>query len=98
MRAACAAGIVIVTAFSIITSVVFAAMCAPRTGISQIDYLAPFVSNPWSRTRSLVVIQGIGNVVTDFYLVILPLPAVWRLQMPLERKIGLFSMFMFGFW
>lgn len=46
---------------------------------------------------ALVVLQGVGSVVTDVFLVILPLPAFLNLQMPLKRKISVSSMFMLGF-
>lgn len=97
MRLACITGIAGITAFQVSLSIAFAAMCAPSTGSSQIDFLAAFVSETCTRTRSLVVIQGVGNVITDVFLVVLPLPAVWNLQMPLKRKLAVLSMFMVGF-
>lgn len=96
MRLACVIGIVCITAFQLSLSISFAAMCAPSTGSSQIDFLLAFVSDTRTHTRILVVIQGVGNVTTDIFLVILPLPAVWNLQMPLKRKIAVLSMFMIG--
>lgn len=71
-------------------------MCAPSTGSSYLDFLNAFLSDTCMRTRVLVVIQGVGSVVTDVFLVILPLPAVLGLRMPLKRKIAVTSMFMVG--
>ncbi|KHO10740.1 hypothetical protein MAA_11649 [Metarhizium robertsii ARSEF 23] len=70
-------------------------MCSP-TGSSHLDFLAAFFSSKCSRTRSLVVIQGIGNVVTDVFLLVLPLPVVWTLRIPLGRKLGVSCMFLVG--
>ncbi|RYP77945.1 hypothetical protein DL771_000804 [Monosporascus sp. 5C6A] len=96
MRIASIAGIVAITAFHVSLSIAFGAMCAPSTGASQVDFLAAFVSDTCTRTRSIVVLQGVGNVVTDFFLLILPLPAVWALQMPLRRKLAVSAMFLIG--
>ncbi|KAI1633568.1 hypothetical protein F4809DRAFT_622741 [Biscogniauxia mediterranea] len=96
MRVISIAGIIVITAAHISTTITFAAMCAPRTGSGQLDFLAAFVSDTCSRTRILIVIQGIINVVTDIFLLILPLPAIWTLQMPLKRKLAISSMFLVG--
>lgn len=96
MRVACITGITGITAFQFSLSIAFSAMCAPSTGTSYIDFLTAFLSDACMRTRVLVVIQGVGSVVTDVLLVFLPLPAVWSLQMPLKRKIAVTSMFMVG--
>lgn len=36
------------------------------------------------------------NVVTDAIVLLLPMPVIWRLQMPLRRKIGLSLLFILG--
>ena len=38
------------------------------------------------------------NMFVDILVVCLPLPMVWRLQMPLNKKIGVTSTFAFGLW
>jgi hypothetical protein len=98
MRIASIIGIVVITAFHLSMSVSFAAMCAPSTGASQFDFLAAFVSDACTRTRILVVLQGVGNVSIDLFLLILPLPAIWRLHMPLQKKLGISAMFLVGLW
>lgn len=37
-----------------------------------------------------------ANAVTDLYVMCLPLPLLWRLQMPLQRKIGVIATFATG--
>lgn len=39
---------------------------------------------------------GVCNIATDFIMLGLPLPLVWRLQMPLQRKIIISMTFMCG--
>lgn len=96
MRITCITGITGITAFQVSLSIAFSVMCAPSTGSSRIDFFNGLLSDTCVRTRVLVVIQGVGSVLIDVFLVILPLPAVLGLQMPLERKIAVTSMFMVG--
>ena len=46
--------------------------------------------------KSLDLFIGIVNLVLDFTTVILPMPGVWRLQMPTNRKVVLSSVFALG--
>ena len=39
---------------------------------------------------------GVVSVLSDLYLIILPLPAVWNLQLPLRRKLAVSAMFFTG--
>ncbi|KAK8017152.1 hypothetical protein PG991_008228 [Apiospora marii] len=96
MRVVSVVSIVLIVLWHLALSVSFAAMCAPGTGDTQLDFLAAFISQKCSDTRILVVLQGVGNVVTDIWLILLPLPAVWTLQMPNRRKLAVSSMFMVG--
>ena len=41
--------------------------------------------------------QGVINLALDFFIIILPLPVLWRLQMPMHKKIGLMVMLSGGF-
>ncbi|KAI0902737.1 hypothetical protein F4823DRAFT_406970 [Ustulina deusta] len=88
--------IILVVGFHLSVSICFAVMCSPSTGDSQLDFLAAFISESCNKTRVLVVIQGVGSVVSDLFLLILPLPAVWKLNMPIKRKLAVSSMFLVG--
>ena len=75
------------------TTVAFGVLCIPRPGESWVE------SGFSPRCRSsfvLTYIQGIFNVVSDLYLLILPIPVVWQLQMPSKKKIGVCAIFMTG--
>ena len=37
------------------------------------------------------------NVLSDFYLLAIPIPIVWKIQLPLRKKIGISVVFMTGF-
>ena len=45
---------------------------------------------------SIQVVQSAFNVTTDFWILILPMPFVVKLQLPRARKIGLFAVFAAG--
>lgn len=40
--------------------------------------------------------MAVFNVISDFGLLILPLPAVWGLNLPMKKKIGLVGLFSTG--
>ncbi|KAF2155878.1 hypothetical protein K461DRAFT_265355 [Myriangium duriaei CBS 260.36] len=91
-------GIVVNVSYHVSLSIAFGAMCAPSPsmGYDEFAYVAAFASQKCTRTRSLIVVQGVGNVVIDFFLLLLPLPAIWNLQMPLTRKIKTSATFLIG--
>lgn len=42
------------------------------------------------------LLQGIMNLIIDFGVIIVPMPMLWRLQMPFPNKLGLAAMFSIG--
>ena len=79
--------------FYLSASVFRIAMCSPREKIWQ----------PWIPTghcynsNASYLAAGFFNVVSDFAILILPFPCLWKLQMPLKRKILLTIIFATGF-
>lgn len=71
-------------------------MCGPKDGQSQFSYLSALARPECRRTRELGIAIGVVNVVSDLYLILIPLPAVWCLQLPLRRKVGVVAMFLTG--
>ena len=72
---------------------------------AQILVWMPSSGQPWFKTTvspgypmaiELGVIQSSFNVVSDFYLLLLPLSGVLQLQLPLRKKIGVAAIFMTG--
>ena len=47
--------------------------------------------------RFLSNLFGVGNVVSDFIILILPLPVLWQIQMPLKQKLQCVFVFWIGF-
>jgi hypothetical protein len=98
MRITYIAGIVFITLYHLSICIAFAAMCAPQGGTSQYDFFVALISEKCVRGHDIVVFQGVGNVAIDLLLLVFPLPAIWRMQMPLRRKLATSAMFSIGLW
>ena len=71
-------------------TIALAALGSPHNGQ---NYLEVAKGRDGARSKTLGVVQGVGNVVSDFYLLIVPLPAVWGLQLPLKKRLGISAIF-----
>lgn len=67
-------------------------LCIPRPGQSWLERS----SHQCRKTKVVYYIQGIFGVVSDIYLFILPVPVIWRLQLPLRKKVGICLIFATG--
>ena len=68
------------------------AMCRPREKIW--NQLLP--GHCFNNDASFLA-TGIFNVISDFMILILPMPALWRLQVPLRKKVMMIAVFATGF-
>lgn len=93
LRYAIYIGTAVVSMFYIATFVAFAVFSIPRPGKSE---LAHILSPSISKDITLGLIQGGFSVATDFYILCLPIPVVWNLQLPMKKKIGILAIFMTG--
>lgn len=73
----------------------FLVVCTPRSGET---YVVSVVSSRCeaSSTRQFVISHGVVNVFSDLYLLFIPIPAVWSLQLPTRKKLEVIAMFMVG--
>lgn len=55
------------------------------------------MSRRCGRDLTLGYVMAAFNVLSDFYLLAIPIPVVWKLQLPLRRKVGVIAVFMTGF-
>lgn len=75
------------------TATAMTVLCVPRHGETWFQAVLS------SRCHSAIVmtyVQGIFNIVSDFYILLLPMPVVWKLQLTLQKKIGVSVIFMTG--
>ncbi|KAK0514353.1 hypothetical protein JMJ35_002970 [Cladonia borealis] len=57
----------------------------------------PQTPEGYRSNKNGVLVGGLLNVVTDFAMIVLPIPMVWRLQMVPQRNIALTFVFGLGF-
>ena len=84
------AGLVVTGLWYISNVVVFAILSSPRAGQS---YLEASFSPIYQKIETYGLVNSVFNIVSDFYLLILPIPAVLGLQMPTKRKLGVLAVF-----
>lgn len=68
------------------------AMCKPREKIWN-----PLMPGHCFSYIANYQATGIINVISDFTILILPVPGLWKLHLPLKRKLGLIAVFATGF-
>jgi len=77
-----------------IATILFGALCAPRNGEPYIiRYQRPICVD---NVNNLALATSIVNLVSDIYLLALPLPLVLKLQLSNKKKTGLVAIFMTG--
>ena len=73
--------------------IAFAILILPRPGQSL---LADYRSLDTAKGNSLSIAQSVAGVAIDFIIFCLPIPVVWKLQLPLRKRIGILVVFMTG--
>lgn len=86
-------GILANCCFYIGSSIILLVLCVPR---SDESWLSPVYAARCRQTTKMGIIQGVFGLLSDLYIFILPLPILWRLQMPLRRKLGITAIFLTG--
>jgi hypothetical protein len=74
--------------------------CHPREGKDRISFLAGMASKACAGKSEIIqsasLATGIFNFLGDFYISIIPLPAVVKLKISQQRKTGVFLIFSAG--
>lgn len=73
--------------------IVDVALCAPRSGES----FSIFTGRRCERQTIWSVTQGCLNVLLDFFILYIPIPILWKVQMDRRKKIGVSAVFLTGF-
>jgi hypothetical protein len=74
----------IITGYTMATTLATAGGCNPTNTDKT-----PCINN-------LAMWQAILNIITDFLMLLLPIPLLWKLQVPLTQKLGLALIFALG--
>ncbi|KAH7052023.1 hypothetical protein B0J12DRAFT_598673 [Macrophomina phaseolina] len=82
----------VVAIYSVVSSFSFLYACRPMA-----KFWDPRIARgSCIRKLAIPVFNGIMNVVTDFFIVIIPIFIFWRVQISTRQRIGLVLMFMTG--
>lgn len=75
-------------------TIVFGCLCIPRTGQSWVEVGL----SPKCHKQLIMVSYVLGpfNIISDLYLLLMPLPAVWQLHLPLRKRVGITGVFLTG--
>ena len=93
MRICVMSGLVVTSLFYTAITVTYIALMAQRPGES---WAVTLLSQHWVEAYNFFLPPGIVGTLLDWYLLILPIPAVFSLNMTLAKKIGVLSIFMTG--
>jgi hypothetical protein len=98
MRWACYFGIWFNFLFYGVCSVIQGVWCSPAPGSNWTEYVITQLShtNHCDKTITLTLVQSAINIASDFYMLLLPIPAVWTLHLTMQRKIGVMAVFATG--
>ncbi|SLM40448.1 hypothetical protein LPUS_11260 [Lasallia pustulata] len=78
--------------FYLVTTFLLIFLCKPREKLWN-----PMLPGHCINLDAIYQITGIFNVVSDFTIMLLPVPPLWKLQLPLKRKCGVVAIFATGF-
>ena len=84
------AGITVTGLFYSTDTVAKIALCAPR---GNQTYIMSFSSPSCHNSKALAVVTGVFNIISDLYLLVIPVPAILRLHTTPRRKTGTLAIF-----
>ena len=90
-RQLCWAGVTFVSCMCVANTLVAIFACRPVAGFYNSNIKATCINDVQFYWATAIL-----NVVTDLYILVLPIPMVWRLQISFKRKLGISAMFMLG--
>ena len=85
-----------VTVWTFVTLMLCLFSCRPVRATWEVALLLDPKTKCNPKIYNTIWVQGFCNIITDFALLILPVPMVWRLQMDLKKKLGVFAVFATG--
>lgn len=96
LRYSAYAGIIVLIICHIASCLIIIISCRPIAGTSQLSFIAGLSSEQCTKGGKFGMFQSSMNLIGDVYLMVVPLPAVWSLQMQTRKKIGITAMFATG--
>ncbi|KAF2229208.1 hypothetical protein EV356DRAFT_435733, partial [Viridothelium virens] len=90
-RQLCWAGIVFVSCMCIANTLVAIFACRPIAGFYDLTIQAKCIDDVQFYWGTAIL-----NVLTDLYILVLPMPMVWRLHATFQKKLAISAVFMLG--
>lgn len=93
-------GITVTGLFTLYTSIYFGVACGPKGGLDRLSYLAGLArkscSDPTGYVQVSNILSGAFNLLSDIYILVIPIPAIAKLRMPLRKRLGVLFIFLAG--
>lgn len=80
--------------FYLIIGILNLVFCAPSHNES---WIAALGSSKCNQAKTIGVVAGIIGITSDFYILLLPLPAIWKLKLATRKRIGVSLILLTGF-
>ena len=80
------------------TFISYAVLTIPKSGLAaELVERAPLGDLQYlSVNTALNIVQGVVGFASDFFIFCLPIPVVWKMQLPWSKKFGVLAIFMTG--
>lgn len=96
----CYGGIIVTSLYYVSNLMVAIVSCHPRNGTDRIAILSGLASkkcvNANDIHQEITIATGVFNIISDFYILIIPLRAISKLSITRKQKIGVYLMFSAG--
>ena len=89
-----AIGLIIITLHCLAGIIGNAVLCVPKPGVSW--EIADDTHNCIVVADLFAVIMGAVSVFSDIFVICIPIPVVWQLQLPIRKRIGISVIFITG--
>ncbi|KAL8712350.1 MAG: hypothetical protein Q9220_003501 [cf. Caloplaca sp. 1 TL-2023] len=86
-------GVTVTILFYLPASIAKVVLCAPRRNET---YAQAYATARCGDSKTINVCIGVFNIISDLYLLVLPIPATLALQLPRRKRIGALVVFMTG--
>ena len=97
LRVLATAGIVVSGLFYLSTSTIIGVACRPLGGTDRLAFFNGQMRPACTKYQfSTLTAIGAFNLISDIYILIIPLPAIAKLTLPLQQKFGVFLIFFTG--
>ena len=83
--------LIVVAAWTITFFLTHLLQCLPITALVE-----PFYGRNCVNTIPMWYAGSISDIILDFMILTMPIPMVWKLQLPTKQKIGVLAMFLLG--